>query len=131
MTTVTTTDIAPPPPGNHPGNGDQSVPKAVSRRSPSAVTARRQVAERLRERREREEQLIVSAADALGRRITALEEAVAADHVLATAIRDLHNLGFTLDDVAEVLDVTVEELADQSAAGPAKSATGRGNRTRR
>jgi hypothetical protein len=130
MTTVTTADIAQAPTGSNAGNGDRSVPKAVSRRSSAAVTARRQVAERLRERREREEQLIVSAADALGQRITALEQAAAADQGLATAIRDLQSMGFTLDDVAEVLDVSVEELAEQPPAGPAKSATGRGNRTR-
>src|ERR1700687_4286351 len=118
MTTVTTTYIAPAPPGDHPGNAARSVPRTPSRRSSSAVTARRQVAERLRERREREEQLIVSAADALGRRGTALQPAASADHVLGIAIRDLQSMGFTLDDVAEVLDVPVDELGDQSAAGP-------------
>jgi phosphatidylserine/phosphatidylglycerophosphate/cardiolipin synthase-like enzyme len=91
------------------------------------VTARRQVAERLRSRREKEEQLIVSAADALGRRAAALEEAKAAGQVLTTAIGDLEALGFSRDDLAQVLDVAVEDLADQAPAGQAKGATGRAN----
>jgi hypothetical protein len=130
MATVTIAEVAPMAPDSAADNSDRPVPKAPSGRSSPAVTARRQVAERLRRRREREEQLIVSAAGALGRRAVALEEAAAAGHILATAIRDLQDMGFSLDDVAEVLEVSADELARQPTPGVAKTAATRGKRTR-
>lgn len=94
-------------------NGTSGPP----RRPASPGLPRRQVAERLRERRAREEALIVSALDALGRRAAALDEVAAAGQALSSAIRDLEVMGFSRDDLAQVLDVAAGDLEDVTPAG--------------
>jgi hypothetical protein len=85
----------------------------TARRPATPALARRQVAERLRERRGREESLIVSAIDALARRAAALDEAASASQVLKTAVHDLAAMGISRDELAQILDVPSHELADQ------------------
>jgi hypothetical protein len=102
---------------------------SAARRGPSATATRRQVADRLRQRREREEELVVAAADGLARRAAALHEANEAGEAAGAAITALQAMGFTLDDLAEVLDVSLEDLTGRTApkSGPGSAARAKDN----
>jgi hypothetical protein len=93
------------------GAGNGNGKRGGAARSSSAVTGKRDVAQRLRARRQREEELVLAVAGALSRRSTARAEVGLADEQLTVALRDLEGMGLTIDDVSGVLDVPLEELS--------------------
>jgi hypothetical protein len=95
------------------------------RRARANGQSRQQIAVRLRDRRVREETLIVEAADALARRSTAESEVAAAMEVLTGALTELEHLGFALPEVAQLLEVDPSILA---GTGPARRSSARGSR---
>jgi hypothetical protein len=86
------------------------------RRPTASGQSRQQIAKRLRDRRAREEVLILEAAEALARRDAA--EVVVADAIdaLNRALEDLERLGFDADDVAQLLGTDASDLASTSSA---------------
>jgi hypothetical protein len=80
------------------------------RKARTSGQTRQQIAQRLRERRAREEVLILDATDALARRRaaeTALAESVEA---LTDALAELQRYGFDLAEIAQLLDSSPTEL---------------------
>jgi hypothetical protein len=80
------------------------------RRPRASGQSRQHIAQRLRERRTKEEQLILDAAEALARRNAA--EAAVGDAMdsLSGALDELKRLGFDVDEVAKILEVPRAEL---------------------
>jgi hypothetical protein len=95
------------------------------RRPKPTGQSRQQIALKLRDRRNREEMLIVQAAEALFRRSAAEAEAAAATDALMGALAELDRLGFSLAEVAQLLEVDPSEL---TGTGPARRPTGRSTR---
>jgi hypothetical protein len=78
----------------------------------------------LRERRVREELLVLEAGDALARREAAEAATAEASQALHEALDELQQLGFTLDDIATVLEVdvtTIGGVAPPSRRAPART----------
>ena len=113
----------PDTPPDRAGKPVVTSPATSPRRASTSGKARQSVTERLRDRRAREERLIVAAADALARRSGALTEIAAADSALETALGELEAMGFRVDEVADILDIDATDLGPTGA--------GRGNRKRR
>lgn len=86
------------------------VPIMSPRRARPSGQSRQQIAQRLRERRLREELLVLEAGDALARRAAAEAASAEASRALNEALDELQQLGFTLDDIATVLDVEVTSI---------------------
>ena len=74
------------------------------------------IAQRLRERRTREETLVLDAAEALAKRNAAETTAAEAMDSLSGALDELKGLGFDLDEVAELLQASRAELTGTGAA---------------
>jgi hypothetical protein len=90
----------------------------MSPRRPNASgQSRQQIANRLRDRRAREEALILEAAEALARRDAA--EAVVADAVdaLNRTLEELERLGFDIHDVAQLLGIDPMQI---TSSGPTR-----------
>ena len=86
------------------------------RRAKPPNQSRQQIALKLRDRRVREETLIVQAADALERRIEAEAAVSTATDDLLRALSDLDQLGFAPTDVARILDVEPSVLGATAAS---------------
>jgi hypothetical protein len=71
---------------------------------------RRQFVEKLAERRAREEDLLAAAVDALDARATAQAEIERSDEILRSALADLAAMGFTPDDLANILGTETVEF---------------------
>lgn len=102
----------------------------MSPRRPSASgQSRQQIAKRLRDRRAREEALILEAAEALARRDAA--EAVVADatDALNRALEELERLGFDADDLAQLLGTDASELISTSPTRRSSSRRSRSSPT--
>ena len=87
-----------------------TFPRMSPRRARVTGQSRQQIAQRLRDRRVREETLLVEATEALARRDaaeTALSEAIDA---LTGALEELQRHGFDLAEIANLLEVTPTEL---------------------
>jgi PAS domain-containing protein len=86
------------------------------RRPRASGQSRQKIAQRLRERRTKEEILMLDVAEALARRNAA--EAAVADAMasLSTALDELKRLGFDVDEVAELLQVSRAELTGTGTA---------------
>jgi hypothetical protein len=96
------------------------------RRTSYSGQSRQGIALRLRERRVREENLIIEAADALARRRIAEDAVSDATDALVGALAQLEQLGFALADIAELLEVEPSEL---TAGGSSRRSGGRSVRT--
>ena len=81
------------------------------RRSRAGGQSRQQIAQRLRDRRLREEILILEAAESLARREAAERAVGEAAESLTSALDELQRLGFELSEVATLLEITPAELA--------------------
>jgi hypothetical protein len=95
------------------------------RRTNYSGQSRQQIALRLRERRVREETLIIEAADALARRRTAEDAVADATDALIGSLAQLEQLGFAVADVAVLLEVEPSEL---TAGGSSRRSVGRATR---
>jgi hypothetical protein len=87
------------------------VPLMSPRRAKSTSQSRQEIAARLRGRRAREEGLIVQTADALSRRSAAESEVAAATEVLSGVLAELESLGFSVAEVAQLLQVDPSEIS--------------------
>jgi predicted HTH domain antitoxin len=79
------------------------------RKSPSA-NARQRAGARLAQRRAREEDLVVAAANAVDRKAAARAELADADIALGVAVNALVEMGFTVEEVVHIIDVETSEL---------------------
>jgi hypothetical protein len=70
--------------------------------------------------------LVLEAGDALARRVAAESAAAAATQALNGALDELQQLGFSLDDIAAVLEVDVTAIG--GVAPPARRPSGRSQR---
>jgi hypothetical protein len=93
------------------------------RRARPTGQSRQQIAHRLRDRRVREETLIVQAADALSRRYAAEAAVAEASDTLTVALEELQHLGFSIGEIAELLEVDPSELGGSGARRPVGRAT--------
>jgi hypothetical protein len=86
------------------------------RRPTASGQSRQQIAKRLRDRRAREEALILEAAEALARRDAAESLAADATEVLNRALEELERLGFAINDVAQLLGISASEFTPVGGA---------------
>jgi hypothetical protein len=86
---------------------------------------RRGIAGRLRDRRVREETLILEAGNALARRTEAEAAASRANDALRAALSELEQLGFRDSDVAALLEIDPSEL---DGMGSPRRSSGRSSR---
>ena len=94
------------------------------RANPNSQT-RREIAGRLRDRRVREEALILEAGNALARRVEAESAVSRANDALRAALSELEQLGFRDVDVAELLEIEPSELNEM---GSSRRSSGRSSR---